>query len=517
MERSRHSRARVGSRALGGVALAMLWSHGVAFASDPYDGHALVRVPVDAPEDVHALRALGLDLWDERPAPPAVVARVSPAQRPMLDASGIDYEVLVLDLQPYVEAEVVRLNQRPPADEAFFADFRTLEEIDARLVALADDHPDQVDLFDAGPSLEGRPILGVRIAAGEDKPALLVNAGQHAREWVSMMAGMCVAESFVTRAQEPDIAALLAEIELIVVPVVNPDGYAYSWDVDRLWRKNRRDGFGVDLNRNFGVAWGGLGSSEDPFAGDYRGEAPFSEPESVAMRELVEATPGLVSHVDLHSYGQLVLYPWGYTEEPAPADESLFTLAEALAEALGAPHGEHHTPLQGALFYPAAGTMPDWMYGQHGVHSFTFELRPDEAEPFHLGFLLPPDEILLACEETILAVEHLATWSLDRRPGMPGDDGSATTGDEGGADSTGAAEPSGSDTEAPTITAGTAATAEATDTDAEGCGCRTATSRTSIAWMLACVASMRARRRRTRPRENAAQKGMSSSPGSDGM
>jgi hypothetical protein len=493
-----------------GASIAMLWGDARVQAAERYDGHALARVQIETPGDAQAMQALGLDVWDDRPGPPELLARVAPEQWAMLDVTGFDYEIVLDDLGPRIEAEALRLAHRPPAEEAFYADFRTLDEIDARLVALSGDRPDLVELFDIGPSLEGRPILGVRIGAGEDKSAVLVTSGTHAREWVSMMAGIHVAESFVTRAEETAIAELLEQVELIVVPVVNPDGYTWSWEEDRLWRKNRRDGFGVDLNRNFGIAWGGEGSSGNPQAGNYRGEAPFSEPESVAVRELVEATSQLVGHVDIHSYGQLVLYPWGYTEDPAPADASLTMLATELADALETPHDQPHTPLQGALFYPAAGNIPDWMYGEHGVHSFTFELRPDEADPFFTGFLLPPDQILAACEETLSAIEQLARWSAGQAPGMPGDDGAAST-DTGstteGDDTVDGTESSTSDagsnddaaTQASTtdaVTGTTGSPASADESSADGCGCRTQAPHGRSTWMLAWLVFAGARRRR---------------------
>lgn len=481
----------------------------LALASAPYDGHALVRVQVDTPDDVLEVQGLELDIWDERPGPPALVARVRPEQWPMLDASGVDYEVVVFDLQPRIDAEALRLAERPASNEEFLADFRTLDEIDARIDAMATDHPGLVEAFDVGLSLEGRPIRGLKIASGDDKPAMLINAGQHAREWIAVMASMCAAESFVARAEEPAVASLLEQLEIIVVPVVNPDGYAYSWEVERLWRKNRRDGHGVDLNRNFSVAWGAEGSSGNPEAGNYRGEAPFSEPETVAVRDLVDANPHIVSHVDLHSFGQLVLYPWGFTDEPAPAVQTLAALATDLADALGFPHEAQHTPLQGALFYPAAGNMPDWTYGEHGVFAFTFELRPDEVEVFDTGFVLPPTEIPLVCDETIAALDLLAAWSVDRRPAMPGDDGAASTtspGDTGeGSSSTGDIEATsargtsddGGETTAETTTEHDdgASTDSPADGAPQGCGCTGAVPQGRTAWVLVGLAFIRRRRK----------------------
>ena len=76
-----------------------------------------------------------------------------------------------------------------------------------------------------------------------------------------------VADELVTRADEPAIASLLSQLTFVIVPVVNPDGFVYTFTDDRFWRKNRRDDHGVDTNRNFGTAWGGPGSSGDPDAG----------------------------------------------------------------------------------------------------------------------------------------------------------------------------------------------------------------------------------------------------------
>src|SRR5512138_2293267 len=103
------------------------------------------------------------------------------------------------------------------------------------------------------------------------------------------MVTTCVADRLVRDYdRDSEIRAFVDSTELWIVPVVNPDGYQYSWATDRYWRKNRRGGHGVDLNRNYSVAWGGDGSSADKSSQVYRGEFAFSEVESSAVRDLAK-------------------------------------------------------------------------------------------------------------------------------------------------------------------------------------------------------------------------------------
>ena len=122
---------------------------------------------------------------------------------------------------------------------------------DARLLAREKDTPVDVSVafaLDVGESIEGRPIRGIEIRSpNKDAGVILISAGQHAREWIAMATGTCVADELVTRADEPEIDALLGELTFVIVPVVNPDGYTYTFSDERFWRKNRRDGTGVDI------------------------------------------------------------------------------------------------------------------------------------------------------------------------------------------------------------------------------------------------------------------------------
>src|SRR5262249_20292105 len=138
----------------------------------------------------------------------------------------------------------------------WFAEYRDYRAISEHLRELALLAPDRVTLQGIGSSLDGRTIWAVRI--GNGATPMLINGPQHAREWIATMVTTCVADRLVRDYdRDPQIRAFVDSTELWVVPVVNPDGYQYSWSTDRYWRKNRRERHGVDLNRNFAVAWGG--------------------------------------------------------------------------------------------------------------------------------------------------------------------------------------------------------------------------------------------------------------------
>ncbi len=351
--------------------------------------------------------ALAHDLWSEHPSAPQLDLVVDAAGLETLREGSVPVEVLVEDVEALADAERERLNAAQvarPAPEQWFSEYRDLDTIHAYVQQLAIEHPELAELRTIGQSLEGRPLLALRLRGSgqteRSERTMLIDGGLHAREWISMMATTCVADRLV-RGYEDDarLRRFLDQTDLWVIPVANPDGYVHSWRHDRYWRKNRRDGHGVDLNRNFGVAWGGDGSSNNPRSQVYRGTGPFSEPESVALRSLVDAER-FDAHIDFHSYGQLLLHPWSYTRERPQDHRTLGRLAKAMAASIKAEHGQRYRPIAGASLYPAAGTLMDWAYGSHRTFSFVIELRPRGGT----GFVLPPDQIVPTCDEALAAV-----------------------------------------------------------------------------------------------------------------
>ena len=355
--------------------------------------HRRVAIRV-APADAGFAGTLAQDVWSEDGPPTDVV--VDEAALAELRAHGVGFDVLVPDIDAVAAAEATRIKDGGGSD--FFADFRDYAALTARLDGLVEQAPDRVEKVVIGATLEGRPIWAVKIGHGSEK--MLLNGTQHAREWIAAMTATCVADRLVRDYdRDPAIRAFVDRSEVWIVPVVNPDGYQFSWGTDRYWRKNRRDRTGVDLNRNFSIAWGGTGSSKNTRSEIYRGAYAFSEPETQALRDLA-LREHVTKHIDFHAYGQLILYPWNYTGTPAPDRAKFAAVGDGIASAMFAQHQTRYALQPGIDLYAAAGTATDWMYGVAHAQSYTIELRPKGGS----GFVLPPAQIKPTCDEGLAAV-----------------------------------------------------------------------------------------------------------------
>ncbi|HEY1818186.1 MAG TPA: M14 family zinc carboxypeptidase [Kofleriaceae bacterium] len=345
--------------------------------------------------------ALALDVWSEQLGPnlPLDIV-VSDRSLPILDAAHVSYQVLVPDIDAVARDEAQRLRHPTIAALAdWFGEYRDYAAIGTHLHELAALAPERAQVQSIGGSVEGRPLWALRIGHGDTH--MLIDATEHAREWLAAMATTCVADRLVRDYdRDPAIRDFVDHTSLWVVPVVNPDGYQYAWGVDRYWRKNRRGSYGVDLNRNFAVGWGD-GSSGNERAETYRGERPFSEPESTALRDLAKREH-VALHIDFHTFSQLVLYPWNYKSTPAPDRDWFAATGDRIASAIYAAHRERYRLIQGIELYPAGGTTSDWMYGDANAKSFTIELRPTPRG--RSGFVQPPEQIRPTCDEALAAV-----------------------------------------------------------------------------------------------------------------
>jgi carboxypeptidase T len=324
------------------------------------------------------LRALDLDLLMERDGRVYILA--SPADLERLRASGLSYR---LEKEIFAPA----LSPEPGAEGDVNGAFHSYPEVESELQTLEASYPGLAKLYSLGDSLEGRHIYGLKVSADveldEDEARVLFLGCHHAREWISVEVPLLLAE-YLLEHYDSDSAVrdLVDRAEIWIVPLVNPDGLQYSIYDYRYWRKNRRDNgdgsYGVDLNRNYGYAWGwdDSGSSPVPASEIYRGPAPFSEPEIQAVRDLI-ASRKFEALISYHSFAQEILYPWGYITTPPPDAPRLDELARGISERIQAVNGDFYSYGQaGSLLYLTNGDLTDWAYGEYGVLAFTVELPP---------------------------------------------------------------------------------------------------------------------------------------------
>lgn len=379
-------------------------------------GDQVVRVVVTDAPGLARLEALDLDIWSHEYGIGPIEVHASTAERQALAAAGFNYDVIQPDLHAAYLAEQGAVPHGPGAFDAYM----DLPAIVAYMNNLVSQRPDLCSISSIGLSIQNREIWVLKITGpgGGTKPGVFYHGLQHAREWITGPAVLYLANHLVTQYDnDPCLRELVNQTEFYLAPCINPDGYAYTWvnSTTRLWRKNRRQNsggsFGVDLNRNWGYGWGGGGSSGTQNSDTYRGTAPFSEPETAAIRDFMIAHPHIRAHMDYHSYGQLIMWPFG-TECVAPPEPDatiyagLGTTMEALIEGV---HGANHVsgPLCLTL-YQASGCSVDYMYGTQDRYGMTIELRPGSGNP---GFLLPPDQILPTCEENLPAILYLSRWA----------------------------------------------------------------------------------------------------------
>jgi len=266
-------------------------------------------------------------------------------------------------------------------------------------------------LYDVGDTHEGRDILAVRLTQGAQgqplggRPAVLYQGTTHAREWISTEVTMRLLKWFIDQNQSGnrEVRRLLQTTQLWFVPVLNPDGYQYTFDQERLWRKNLNDNDGngvidnsdgVDLNRNYPEHWNydEEGSSSQFSSETYRGEASASEPETQSSLRLFNMLPTLRFAVSYHSFGELLLYTQGWQVQTPSADDPIYV---ALTGTDDDPAVEGYDPGVGADLYTTNGEFTDWAHGERDVLAWTPELA--EGCP-GCGFVFPDDEALVQAE-----------------------------------------------------------------------------------------------------------------------
>lgn len=388
------------------------------------DGPALqvATVRAETPAQKQRLLATGLDVLDVS-SPDAEVLLYGEADRKRLVRDGWQ-----VDVEP-ADAELATLREARTAEEAAQAalaedpsgasslptgrvSYRDLETVNAELRALAKEHPEQVKLFRMPrTSLVGRPIYGIEIAgdvrAEDGDPVFLLTGVHHAREWPTLeLTTEFATEAVTSYGTDPELTALMDSARMIVVPVVNPDGYVISRElINEMKRKNCRvepgvvptweecaattGDLGVDPNRNYGPFWGGPGSSVETTAGNHHGARPYSEPEIANMRDLINSHQVTVA-VNAHTPDARLLRAPSSPLEPVPADVEAY---DGLAQELGSLLGWTAGPWP-EVYYDASGTAEEHGLYVGGTFGFTPELMPgfDGLQRFHPPYEYVPQQ-----------------------------------------------------------------------------------------------------------------------------
>ena len=399
-----------------------------------YDDYVLLRVQAPDAETMAAFARMELDVWAR--TPDHVDMFVSSRQLQSIQeqfASELTMEIVDRDIQNRIDEETVRLSSPNVAEKGWFEEYHRYEAIKEWYQKLAQEFPHLIKFVPSiGKTHEGRDLFAVHLTAynsSSSSPAkkqIWFQSQIHAREWIS---GATI-QYFVHRmlhgyGKDEEVTVRLNLVEYIIVPIVNPDGYEYTWKFDRLWRKNRRNngagrGAGVDLNRNYDSHWDEEGgASRSPMSEVYKGPSPASEPEVQAVTKYFLHFPDIIAGIDFHSYSQLVLRPMGNTRRRARHEEQLKAAGDEISEVIRGVHGKRYKSISSVDLYPTTGTALDWFYDEevaskfgHHVYGYTLELRPDKGLGGS-GFVLPPREIIPTGEEIFAAMLAFTKTVLD--------------------------------------------------------------------------------------------------------
>jgi murein tripeptide amidase MpaA len=369
-----------------------------------YDGQSVIKLQLKTPAELKRLQQIlpvDVDIWshDSNLILGENHIRVNPELLRNINQSGFAYNTWIKDLQQWIEAEDEVINGTV-GDNTWYQNYHTYDEFVTRLSSLASTYSNIAQYVPAiGKSIQGRNIPAIIIGNSRPTGKIFWVGGQHAREWIGPASVMYMVEQLLEEYTKGDTVtrSLVTNLQFIIVPIANPDGYVYSWATDRLWRKNRRanagGSYGVDLNRNWDAKWGGAGGSNNPASDTYFGTAPFSEPESKALADCIRSYNSdkkMLAAIDFHAYSQLILRPYGWSQTLCPDETALKSYGANMQAQIKSKYGLNYDNIRAIELYVTTGSSIDWFYQEKIVGAFGYELRDTGT----YGFKLPANQII---------------------------------------------------------------------------------------------------------------------------
>ncbi|XP_037963200.2 zinc carboxypeptidase A 1 isoform X1 [Plutella xylostella] len=320
-----------------------------------------------------------------------------------------DFDEQIQPYAPYIPKDLKTFNWKS---------YARLDDIYAWMDDLTQEFPREVTVFNIGTTYEGRQIKAARVVleGARRGSKIVIEGGIHGREWISPAFVTYLLNEVLnsTNSKDEVFKEIATNYEWYFIPVLNPDGYEFSHVKDRLWRKNRRPfgttvvQYGVDLNRNFGIAFGtGFGNhTTDEF---YPGPEEFSEAESSSIRKLVGSLTNIAYYIAIHSYGNFIIIPYSHVKEHLDNYDDVALYCDIMVNSIANKYNSHY--LYGNSFETLGslngGTSTSYFKKKRKI-PFTLSLHLGELD---YGFALPANSIIRTMQEGFTGVVSLMSAS----------------------------------------------------------------------------------------------------------
>ncbi len=349
---------------------------------------------------------------------------IKPSDYPLILASGLKAEIIIKDLAKEKERIL------KGGDTSWRKGrYHSYDEVNQILRNLATTFPHICQLESLGRTYEGRQIYGVKISDAvntEDpnEPDILYWGAHHAREWATIEVCLFIADTLIRGyGNDTAIRNIVNSREIYIFPIMNPDGYVYDYPAGNSWRKNREPfggAIGTDLNRNHPGAcsgepigdWGSVPRNAQ--VSNYPSSEVFCGRYGASAKEIKGITDffrkkEIVACLSYHSYGEYILWAWGYKSAGTPDDIVYRSVGERLAGKIQRLGGGTYTAMQACNFYPMSGYSDDWFYG---VSHYTLGL-PCLAFTPEVGtsFYQPTQDLDFICRENFKGAFWLAQYA----------------------------------------------------------------------------------------------------------